>query len=92
MICVSHLQSDPHPTPTAPCHRAYLLVSLELPCKPNGQRNSTAVSTDDIRAIAHVALRHRIILNFEGEAQQIRVDDLITKVLDQVKTPAQQAA
>ncbi|MEN3940713.1 MoxR family ATPase [Prosthecobacter sp. SYSU 5D2] len=55
-------------------------------------QGSTAVSTDDIRAIAHVSLRHRIILNFEGEAQQIRVDDLITKVLDQVKTPAQQAA
>ncbi|HEY1082119.1 MAG TPA: MoxR family ATPase [Prosthecobacter sp.] len=53
---------------------------------------SAAVSTDDIRAIAHVALRHRIILNFEGEAQQIKVDDLITKLLDQVKTPAQMAA
>lgn len=53
---------------------------------------ATAVSTEDIRAIAHVSLRHRIILNFEGEAQQIRVDDIITKLLDQVKTPAQQAA
>jgi MoxR-like ATPase len=53
---------------------------------------ATAVSTDDIRAIAHVSLRHRIILNFEGEAGQIKVDDIITKLLDQVKTPAQQAA
>jgi MoxR-like ATPase len=53
---------------------------------------ATAVSTDDIRAIAHVALRHRIILNFEGEAQQIKVDDIITKLLDQVKTPAMEAA
>lgn len=53
---------------------------------------ATAVSTDDVRAIAHVALRHRIILNFEGEAQQVKVDDIITKLLDQVKTPAQQAA
>ncbi len=55
-------------------------------------QGATAVSTDDIRAIAHVALRHRIILNFEGEAQQVKVDELITKLLDQVKTPAQQAA
>lgn len=55
-------------------------------------QGATAVSTDDIRAIAHVALRHRMILNFEGEAQQIKVDDLITKLLEQVKTPAQQAA
>jgi MoxR-like ATPase len=53
---------------------------------------ATAVSTDDIRALAHVALRHRIILNFEGEAQQVKIDDVITKLLDQVKTPAQQAA
>ena len=53
---------------------------------------ATAVSTDDIRAVAHVALRHRIILNFEGEAQQVKVDDVITKLLDQVKTPAMEAA
>jgi MoxR-like ATPase len=53
---------------------------------------ATAVSTDDIRAIAHVSLRHRIILNFEGEAAQVKVDDLISKLLDTVKTPAMQAA
>ncbi len=53
---------------------------------------ATAVSTDDIRAIAHVALRHRIILNFEGEAQQVKIDDVITKLLNQIKTPAQMAA
>ena len=53
---------------------------------------ATAVSTDDIRAVAHVALRHRMILNFEGEAQQVKVDDLITQMLDQIQTPAQMAA
>ncbi|MBK8090520.1 MAG: MoxR family ATPase [Verrucomicrobiaceae bacterium] len=53
---------------------------------------ATAVSTDDVRAIALVALRHRIILNFEGEAAQVKVDDIITKLLDSVKTPAMQAA
>ncbi|MCB1210403.1 MAG: MoxR family ATPase [Verrucomicrobiales bacterium] len=53
---------------------------------------STAVSTEDIRDIAHQSLRHRIILNFEGEAQQIKIDDLIDKLLNQVKTPAREAA
>lgn len=53
---------------------------------------STAVSTDDIRAVAHVALRHRMILNFEGEAQQVKVDDLITQMLEKIQTPAQMAA
>ena len=53
---------------------------------------ASAVSTDDVRALAQVALRHRIILNFEGEAQQVKVDDLIAKLLDQVQTPAREAA
>lgn len=53
---------------------------------------ASAVSTDDIRAVAHVALRHRIILNFEGEAQQVNVDDIVTQMLDQVQTPAEMAA
>ncbi|MBX7211335.1 MAG: MoxR family ATPase [Verrucomicrobiaceae bacterium] len=53
---------------------------------------ATAVSTDDIRRVAHTALRHRVIFNFEGEAQQLKIDDILTRILDQVKTPAQMAA
>ena len=55
-------------------------------------RGATNVSTDDVIKVAKAALRHRIILNFEGEAQQVKVDDLIDKLLAQVKTPAQEAA
>jgi MoxR-like ATPase len=40
------------------------------------------VSTDDIKAIALPAIRHRIILNFEGEAEGIDVDRIITDVLE----------
>jgi len=54
--------------------------------------HATAVSTDDIREMAHAALRHRIILNFEGEAHQIQVDAIIDQILAQVQTPAQMAA
>lgn len=54
-------------------------------------RGGTSVATDDIIRVAKVALRHRIILNFEGEAQQVKVDDIIDKLMLQVKTPAQQA-
>ena len=32
------------------------------------------VSTDDIRAVALPSLRHRIILNFEGEAEGITTE------------------
>ena len=40
------------------------------------------VSTDDLRALAAPALRHRIILNFEGEAEGIDVDNLISQVVE----------
>jgi MoxR-like ATPase len=39
------------------------------------------VSRDDVNAVAAPALRHRIILNFEGEAEGVRTDDVIAKVV-----------
>ncbi len=36
-------------------------------------RGNAFVSVDDIRAVAMPALRHRLLLNFEGEAEQINV-------------------
>jgi MoxR-like ATPase len=40
------------------------------------------VSVEDLRALALPSLRHRIILNFEGEAERIDVDDLIGQVIE----------
>jgi MoxR-like ATPase len=40
------------------------------------------VSRDDVNAVAKPALRHRLILNFEGEAEGLRTDALIAKVID----------
>ncbi len=45
------------------------------------------VSTDDIRAVALPALRHRIILNFEGEAEGITTEAAIRTILDAVAVP-----
>jgi MoxR-like ATPase len=45
------------------------------------------VSTDDIRAVALPALRHRVILNFEGEAEGITSESVIRAVLDAVLVP-----
>ncbi len=42
------------------------------------------VSRDDVVAVAAPALRHRIILNFEGEAEGMRTDDVIAKVIQQL--------
>ena len=45
------------------------------------------VSTDDIRAVALPALRHRIILNFEGEAEGITSEAVVRSILDAVAVP-----
>jgi MoxR-like ATPase len=39
------------------------------------------VSLEDISKAAPSALRHRILLNFEGEAEGIQTDDIITDIL-----------
>jgi MoxR-like ATPase len=40
-----------------------------------------AASVDDVRAVAHPALRHRVLLNFEGEAEGVKSDQVIDAVL-----------
>ncbi|MEM1166309.1 MAG: AAA family ATPase [Planctomycetota bacterium] len=40
-----------------------------------------AVSTDDIKAVAIPALRHRIVLNFEGEAEGLTTDAVVENIL-----------
>ena len=42
------------------------------------------VSPDDIQAIAHDCLRHRIILSYEAEADGHDVDQVITELLNRV--------
>jgi len=52
----------------------------------------TAVSTDDLQRVAKPALRHRLILNFEGEAESVDIDQLIDNIIDSIPTPAKEAA
>jgi len=47
----------------------------------NGRFN---VSVEDIKALAHPVLRHRIILNFNAEAEGVRTDEVIDKLLKTV--------
>jgi MoxR-like ATPase len=47
------------------------------------------VSTDDVRALAPAALRHRVLLNFEGEAEGIDPDEIIRSLVAEIPpTPA----
>jgi MoxR-like ATPase len=42
------------------------------------------VAREDVRAVAHAALRHRIVLNFEGEAEGVTTESVIDDVLAHV--------
>lgn len=44
-----------------------------------------APSEDDVKATALPALRHRVIMNFEGEAEGVKPDAVLEKVLESVK-------
>ena len=44
------------------------------------------VTPDHIRQVAHPVLRHRILLNFNAEADGIGTDDVINELLDEVST------
>jgi MoxR-like ATPase len=46
------------------------------------------VSVEDIRAVALPALRHRVILNFEGEAEGITPEAIVRSILDAVAPPS----
>jgi MoxR-like ATPase len=46
------------------------------------------VARDDIRAVAPMALRHRLILNFEGQADGVPADAVIANVLKTATEPA----
>jgi MoxR-like ATPase len=46
------------------------------------------VSREDVRAVAPAALRHRLILNFEGQAENVQPDAVVANVLQNVREPA----
>ncbi len=48
-------------------------------------RGNAFVSPDDIRAVALPVLRHRVLMNFEGEADEVNADTLINELLTSVK-------
>ena len=45
------------------------------------------VSCDDIRAVTLAALRHRVLLNFDAEAERIETDQILQTILDWVPDP-----
>jgi MoxR-like ATPase len=50
-------------------------------------RGSDFVTPEDVQAIAHDALRHRIIVSFEAEAAGIHPDRIIDELMERVPAP-----
>ena len=46
------------------------------------------VSYDDIRAMAHPVLRHRVLTNFRAESEGITTDQIVDELLNAVAVPA----
>ncbi|WP_434426657.1 AAA family ATPase [Nannocystis pusilla] len=62
-----------------------VLLAARIRCVMDGRKSP---SIDDVRAVAPSALRHRVILNFEGEAEGIAIDKVIGQVLTSVPADA----
>jgi MoxR-like ATPase len=64
-----------------------LVLGAKVRALADGRYN---VSVEDLKAMAAPALRHRIILNFEGEAEAVDVDRLVGDVVESVEQQAAQ--
>jgi MoxR-like ATPase len=62
-----------------------LLLAGKVRALTQGRFN---VSFDDIQAVATPALRHRLILNFEAEAEGIATDQIVAQILQDVPKDA----
>ncbi len=45
------------------------------------------VTADDVKAIAYSVLRHRLILTYEAEAENVKGDDVVKELLNQIEVP-----
>jgi MoxR-like ATPase len=58
-----------------------MILAAKVRCLLDRRLN---VSRDDLRAVARACLRHRLILGFEAQAEGIKADDVLDRVLDHV--------
>ncbi|MBT7670604.1 MAG: AAA domain-containing protein, partial [Bdellovibrionales bacterium] len=45
------------------------------------------VTPQDIKTIGHSVMRHRLIVSYEAEAQNMSADDILVKIFDQIDVP-----
>jgi MoxR-like ATPase len=62
--------------------------ALVLGAKARALLDGRSVSSpDDVRAVALPVLRHRVLLNFQAEADGIDADQVVSQLLDAVPVP-----
>ncbi|NOT01364.1 MAG: AAA family ATPase [Phycisphaerales bacterium] len=66
-----------------------LTLGAKLLAMLDGRFNT---SFSDVQKVYLPAMRHRVLLNFEGEAEGINVDDVLRKIIDATPTMAEAAA
>ena len=62
----------------------YLILGAKARALTKGRYN---VSFEDIRALAHPVLRHRILTNFHAESEGVTTGHLVDQLLEAVPTP-----
>jgi MoxR-like ATPase len=62
----------------------YLVLGAKARALTNGRYH---VSFEDIRALAHPVLRHRIITNFHAQSEAVTTDDIVDRLLEVVPLP-----
>jgi len=62
----------------------FLVLGAKARALLNGNSH---VSLDDIKAVAHAVLRHRILINYRAEADGVTTESIINRLLETVLTP-----
>lgn len=63
-------------------------LALNLAARGNALVHGRAYATpQDVKEVVHDVLRHRIILTYEAEAENVTADNVIDKILDVVPVP-----
>ena len=45
------------------------------------------ITAEDVKAIGHDVLRHRVIVTYEAEAEEKAADDIVQKIFDTIEVP-----
>jgi MoxR-like ATPase len=63
----------------------FLILGAKAHAALNGREH---VSIEDVRAVAHPVLRHRVVTNFTAHAEGITSDSIVDRLLDEVQPGA----